>query len=98
MKIFILIITLLAVSLGAYYLFFRTRDERSENVQIGLNQPETAAKIMITISTLKGDINLELYPKAAPKTAANFVKLAQDGFYNGTKFHRVIPDFMIQGG
>ncbi|MFY9493066.1 MAG: peptidylprolyl isomerase [Minisyncoccia bacterium] len=53
---------------------------------------------MVTISTEKGDIDLELYPSAAPKTVANFVKLAQDGFYNGTKFHRVIGDFMIQGG
>ncbi|MEK7077647.1 MAG: peptidylprolyl isomerase [Patescibacteria group bacterium] len=53
---------------------------------------------MVTISTEKGNIDLELYPSAAPKTVANFVKLAKDGFYNGTKFHRVINDFMIQGG
>ncbi|MBI4120119.1 MAG: peptidylprolyl isomerase [Parcubacteria group bacterium] len=62
------------------------------------DQLKSADKIMITISTLKGDIILELYPKVAPKTAANFVKLMQEGFYNGTKFHRVIRDFMIQGG
>ena len=45
-----------------------------------------------------GEITLELYPDKAPKTVENFVKLAQSGFYNGTLFHRVIKDFMIQGG
>lgn len=45
-----------------------------------------------------GTIKLELYPDKAPDTVANFVKLANNGFYNGTKFHRIIKDFMIQGG
>ena len=54
--------------------------------------------INATIHTAKGDIVLELYPEAAPKTVENFVTLSKEGFYNGTKFHRVIPDFMIQGG
>lgn len=40
----------------------------------------------------------ELYPEKAPKTVENFVKLAEDGFYDGLMFHRVIPGFMIQGG
>ena len=43
-------------------------------------------------------IEIELYPKAAPETVANFLKLVNDGFYNGLIFHRVIPGFMIQGG
>jgi peptidyl-prolyl cis-trans isomerase B (cyclophilin B) len=51
-----------------------------------------------TIRTNHGDIALELYPADAPKTVDNFVKLALDGFYDGIIFHRVIPDFMIQGG
>ena len=51
-----------------------------------------------TIKTAKGDIILDLYPDAAPKTVENFVKLAKEGFYDGTKFHRVISDFVIQGG
>ena len=51
-----------------------------------------------TIQTNHGLINLELFPDDAPKTVANFVKLANDGFYDGVVFHRVIPDFMIQGG
>ena len=45
-----------------------------------------------------GKIELELYPDAAPKTVANFLKLVGEGFYDGLIFHRVIPGFMIQGG
>jgi cyclophilin family peptidyl-prolyl cis-trans isomerase len=51
-----------------------------------------------TLQTNHGAIEVELYPDEAPKTVANFVKLARDGFYDGLIFHRVIPDFMIQGG
>lgn len=51
-----------------------------------------------TIQTAKGTIELELFDKDAPNTVANFEKLAKEGFYDGTTFHRVIPDFMIQGG
>jgi peptidyl-prolyl cis-trans isomerase B (cyclophilin B) len=50
------------------------------------------------IETDKGNIELELFDKEAPNTVKNFEKLANSGFYNGLKFHRVIPDFMIQGG
>lgn len=51
-----------------------------------------------TIETPRGTIRLELFADKAPQTVANFEKLAQQGFYNGLKFHRVIADFMIQGG
>src|SRR5881628_1402651 len=51
-----------------------------------------------TLNTSMGAIALELFDGDAPKTVANFTKLAGDGFYNGVIFHRVIPDFMIQGG
>ncbi|MCI5605626.1 MAG: peptidylprolyl isomerase [Clostridia bacterium] len=55
--------------------------------------------IEATITLESGDeIELELYPELAPKTVDNFVELAEDGFYDGTIFHRVIEDFMIQGG
>lgn len=57
----------------------------------------TTVKAM-TIKTAKGDIKLELYPEAAPKIVANFVALAEKGFYNGLTFHRVVPDFVVQGG
>jgi peptidyl-prolyl cis-trans isomerase B (cyclophilin B) len=45
-----------------------------------------------------GEIRLELYPEDAPKTVENFVTLAKKGFYNGLNFHRVVPDFVVQGG
>jgi peptidyl-prolyl cis-trans isomerase B (cyclophilin B) len=51
-----------------------------------------------TISTNKGDIELDLHAKDAPKTVNNFVFLARQGFYDGVTFHRVISNFMIQGG
>jgi len=51
-----------------------------------------------TIATNRGEIVIELYPQVAPKTVNNFVFLAQQGFYDGVTFHRVIRDFMIQGG
>jgi peptidyl-prolyl cis-trans isomerase B (cyclophilin B) len=51
-----------------------------------------------TIQTSKGTLDIELFDDDAPKTVENFKKLAADGFYNGVIFHRVIPDFMIQGG
>lgn len=50
------------------------------------------------IVTEKGDMLVEFYEQDAPKTVANFIKLAESGFYNGLTFHRVIPNFVIQGG
>jgi cyclophilin family peptidyl-prolyl cis-trans isomerase len=51
-----------------------------------------------TLHTNHGAIQVELFDEDAPKTVENFLKLARDGFYDGVTFHRVIPDFMIQGG
>ena len=51
-----------------------------------------------TMHTNHGDIEIELFDEDAPKTVENFVKLSKDGFYDGLIFHRVIKDFMIQGG
>ena len=51
-----------------------------------------------TLHTNKGAVAVELFDEDAPKTVDNFLKLARDGFYDGVIFHRVIPDFMIQGG
>lgn len=55
-------------------------------------------KLTAVIQTTKGQIELELEAEKTPVTVANFVNLAQKGFYNGVTFHRVIPNFMIQGG
>ncbi|MBQ6387112.1 MAG: peptidylprolyl isomerase [Ruminococcus sp.] len=72
-------------------------------------QKATVSSETIDVSALEGDraiidvkdygvITVELYPDIAPKTVANFVKLAESGFYDGLTFHRIIKDFMIQGG
>ena len=53
---------------------------------------------MILLKTNKGDITIELFAKEAPETVANFLRYVDDGFYKGTIFHRVIANFMIQGG
>ena len=53
---------------------------------------------VVLLETTSGDILVELYPDKAPETVANFLKYVDDGFYNNTIFHRVIPGFMIQGG
>jgi peptidyl-prolyl cis-trans isomerase B (cyclophilin B) len=54
--------------------------------------------LIATFDTDRGPIKVELYPDKAPLTVASFVNLAKRGFYDGLNFHRVIPDFMIQGG
>ncbi len=59
---------------------------------------ETAKGPRAIIKTKFGEIELKLFPDLAPKHVENFIKLAKEGFYNGTIFHRVIPGFMIQGG
>lgn len=59
---------------------------------------DQSAGYTANIKTNKGNIVIELIPASAPKTVNNFVFLANDGFYNGVIFHRVIPNFMIQGG
>lgn len=55
-------------------------------------------RYLATLSTDLGDIKAELFADKVPTTVNNFVFLARQGFYNGTTFHRVIPDFMVQGG
>jgi peptidyl-prolyl cis-trans isomerase B (cyclophilin B) len=62
-------------------------------MQIDENEPYE-----VIFETSKGTIELELYPEHAPKTVNNFVFLTREKFYDGISFHRVIPDFMIQGG
>lgn len=63
-----------------------------------LNQEVSENEIKAVMHTSMGDITFKLFPDIAPKTVENFVKLSQDNYYNGIIFHRVIEDFMIQGG
>jgi peptidyl-prolyl cis-trans isomerase B (cyclophilin B) len=58
----------------------------------------STTKELAVVSTTKGDITLEFWPDIAPGHVENFKKLAKQGFYDGTAFHRIIKDFMIQGG
>lgn len=78
------IVLILLIGAGAIFYFSRVNKEKSI--------------VSVMLETEKGNIELELDKKAAPKTVENFVKLVKDGFYDGTKFHRVIEDFVIQGG
>jgi peptidyl-prolyl cis-trans isomerase B (cyclophilin B) len=61
-------------------------------------ESKPVSDINITLKTNKGDIDLVIFASKVPLTAANFLNLAKHGYYNGVTFHRVIPDFMIQGG
>ncbi|MFC3900286.1 peptidylprolyl isomerase [Aliicoccus persicus] len=63
-----------------------------------LNQEVNENEVKAVIHTNQGDITVKLFPEIAPKTVENFVKLSEDNYYNGVIFHRVIKDFMIQGG
>jgi peptidyl-prolyl cis-trans isomerase B (cyclophilin B) len=67
-------------------------------VFLGLASLASAESLTATVKTSKGTIEIALEDVKTPVTVANFVNLAQKGFYNGISFHRVIPDFMIQGG
>ena len=62
------------------------------------NPTPTVQNQQVIIKTNLGDITVELFTSDSPKTVENFITLAQSGFYDGTRFHRVIKDFMIQGG
>jgi peptidylprolyl isomerase len=68
------------------------------NQPVSTNTNQVQNAMQATLHTNKGDIVIEFMGSDAPNTVANFAKLAQAGFYNGTKFHRVIAGFMIQGG
>jgi peptidyl-prolyl cis-trans isomerase B (cyclophilin B) len=88
----------LAVLLSALALFLTTPLLATENNSEKGGKHMGYPTLTATIQTTKGDIRLTLFPDKAPLTVLNFVNLAKRGFYDGLKFHRVIPDFMIQGG
>lgn len=87
-----LFVRLLALCFLIFSVFTHAEDQL--NFQSELSPEKTYA----LIHTNLGDIELELYSKRTPKTVENFIAYAESGFYNDTLFHRVIPNFMVQGG
>jgi len=73
-------------------------DTEQNSSLVGFDGKILEGKHTVVLHTSKGDIKLELNADAAPKTVTNFLTLAQTGYYDGLTFHRVIPEFMIQGG
>ncbi|MFT5407971.1 MAG: peptidyl-prolyl cis-trans isomerase B (cyclophilin B), partial [Verrucomicrobiales bacterium] len=65
---------------------------------IPCHSPRMDQDIKIKMTTSKGDLSITMYATDTPITCASFLNLAKRGYYNGLKFHRVIPNFMIQGG
>ena len=102
----VLVLVVAAVAFGGY-LFLKSSKQGEFSLNTPTPTPSAAVSntpevlpevVRVTMVTAKGNIELELYPKIAPKTVANFVELSRAGFYDGTKFHRVVADFVIQGG
>ena len=90
-QIAILIIIVTAVT----SIFFLLPTDQKDQTEY---YPEEDQMSLVTISTSAGDIHLELDEANAPITVANFLKLAEDDYYSGTIFHRIIDGFMVQGG
>ncbi len=88
--IVLLILSLPTVSPG--------EEEEEGSEETAIEEEITATKEVVVIETRLGRIVLDLFPEDAPNHVANFKKLASEGFYDGTTFHRVIPGFIIQGG
>ncbi len=92
-----IVVVAVLVVLGGWFL--KGDKNKEENIINSNATSEVKEKIMnATLHTNKGNITIEFFDEQAPKTVANFLKLAKDGFYDGIKFHRVIKGFMIQGG
>jgi len=88
---------LLAAALAGAVAFAADTEKKETNVDTTKAAP-TAAKEVAVIKTTAGEMVIEFWPDVAPNTVENFKKLARQGFYDGTCFHRIIKGFMIQGG
>ncbi len=90
---------IIILTLGAIFYFMTPKNSADITLSPDSEAPsEQNSGTIAIMSTSMGDITIELNPTDAPKTVANFIKLVNEGFYDGTKFHRVIPGFMVQGG
>jgi peptidyl-prolyl cis-trans isomerase B (cyclophilin B) len=87
--------TLIIIVAAVASIFFLSLIDQKDQTEY---YPEEDQMSLVTISTSAGDIHLELDADNAPITVANFLKLAEDGYYTGTIFHRIIEGFMVQGG
>lgn len=98
----IIALIIVVVIIGAIYFYWPTSPSEQKIEKPMIQEPNTPTtqpkKVSATIETSLGNMVVEFYDNDAPKTVANFVKLANDKFYDGLSFHRVISGFMIQGG
>jgi len=99
-QIIVSLIAVLAVIVGGYLIITNPQENSQaisyQNIESNMESPTT--NHLVTIKTNLGEIKFETYDVDAPNTVVNFIKLANEGFYNGVIFHRVIDGFMIQGG
>ncbi len=93
------VINIVVIFIAGFFIMKRRQNSVKYATKI---QKEAAVveniNLIATLKTSKGDINIKLFPNETPFTVLNFVNLAKKGYYDGLKFHRVIGDFMIQGG
>ena len=86
------VISVVVLSVLVFY-FFNPMKDTTENLVVDIEKNP-----IVTLDTNLGAVDIELFIDKSPVTAGNFKKLVEEGFYDGTRFHRVIPSFMIQGG
>jgi peptidylprolyl isomerase len=90
----------LLLGIGGIALYFISTKQPMDQItpEPSATPIQSSAEADVILKTNKGDIAIDLFEEQMPITTGNFLKLAQEGYYNATKFHRVIPGFMIQGG
>jgi len=97
-KIYISLAILIVLILAGYFFFVQDKEDSAEETKKKDTAASSNTNMIAIMQTNFGEIKIELFSADAPKTVENFVKLSESGFYDNTKFHRVIKEFMIQGG